>query len=659
MTDNGQLINKYAELCNKINGYNYAYYVLNESRISDFEFDKLMRELEELERGYPELIAADSPAQRVGGQADTTFEKVEHKVQMGSLQDVFGEDELRKFDESVRKTVSEPVYIVEPKVDGLSVSLEYENGVLVRGSTRGDGFVGENITGNLKTIRSVPLRLKREVPFIEVRGEVFMPHSSFKKLVAEQESRGEQQAKNPRNAASGSLRQKNSAVTASRELDIFVFNIQQLRGEEVASHRQSLELMAELGFKVIAGWKSLNSIESVIDYISEIGGQRGSLPYDIDGAVVKVDSFEQREVLGKTSKFPKWAAAFKYPPEEKETKLLEIEVNVGRTGALTPLAIFEPVNLAGTTVSRATLHNQDRIDTLKLNIGDRIIVRKAGDIIPEVVSVVSHAGDETYKISESCPDCRTLAVRDEDEAVMRCPNINCPAQIQRSIEHFCSRGAMNIDGLGEAIIELLLEHKLISNVADLYKLTREQLLTLPNFKDKSASNLINAIDASKQNQPDKLVYALGIRGIGERNATLLCEKFGSVEGIMNASLEDIEATENFGAILAKSIYEAMRQPQMKQLISELKASGLKFDYTKKAESAKLSGLVFVITGTLPTLKRDEAKALVLANGGKCSESVSKKTSLVLAGEEAGSKLTKAQSLGIKIINEEEFKEMLK
>jgi DNA ligase (NAD+) len=651
-------VKKYAELCNKINEYNYAYYVLNESPVSDFEFDKMLRELEEIEAEFPELIAPDSPTQRVGGQADTTFEKIQHAVQMGSLQDIFGEEELRDFDKKVRTVVSAPTYVVEPKVDGLSVSLIYENGVFVRGATRGDGFIGENITENLKTIKSVPLKLRKELPFIEVRGEVFMPHESFKKLVAEQESRGEQLAKNPRNAASGSARQKNSAVTASRGLDIYVFNIQQIRGAEITSHKQSLELMTELGFKVIADWRTFSDIEDVIARINEIGTQRGNLAHDIDGAVIKVDDFAQREILGATSKFPKWAAAFKYPPEEKETVLLEIEVNVGRTGALTPLAIFEPVNLAGTTVSRATLHNQDRIDELRLNIGDKVIIRKAGDIIPEVVSVISHAGNDIFKIPQNCPVCGTASVRDEEEAVVRCLNIACPAQIQRGVEHFCSRGAMNIDGLGEAIIELLLEHKLIENAADLYKLTHEQLLTLPSFKEKSAANLIKAIEVSKQNEPNKLIYALGIRGIGERNATLLCEKFGSVEGIMAATAEEIEATENFGAILAKSVYNAVREPHMIALISSLKESGLKFSYTKKAESAKLSGLTFVITGTLPTMKRDEAKALVTANGGKCSDSVSKKTNYVLAGEEAGSKLTKAQSLGIKIISEKELKEML-
>jgi DNA ligase (NAD+) len=657
---------KYAELCNKINEYDYAYYVLNESPVSDFEYDERLRELEEIERIHPELVTPDSPTQRVGGQADTTFEKVAHTVQMGSLQDLFSEDELYDFDRKIRALVSAPEYITEPKIDGLSVSLEYEDGIFIRGSTRGDGFTGENITENLKTIKSVPLKLRKPLPFIEVRGEVFMPHESFRKLVAEQERKGEQLAKNPRNAASGSARQKNSAITASRELDIYVFGIQQIRGAEVTSHSQSLELMTELGFKVIAGWKVYPDIEGVVGRVREIGAMRGELPHDIDGAVVKVNDFAHQRLLGATSKFPKWAAAFKYPPEEKETVVLDIEVNVGRTGALTPLAVFEPVNLSGSTVSRATLHNQGRIDALGLNIGDRIIVRKAGDIIPEVVARTGDTVSDApcFKIPERCPVCGTAAVRDEDEgknclqAVTRCPNIACPAQIQRSIEHFCSRGAMNIDGLGEAIVELLLREKLIRNVADIYKLTREQLLTLPSFKEKSVSNLITAINNSKQNEPDRLIYALGIKGIGERNAALLCARFGGVDGIQNASIEELEAVENFGGILAKNVHQAMNEPSMIELIAELKDSGVKLTYTKKAESGKLSGLTFVITGTLPGLSRNQAKELVLTNGGKCSESVSKKTDYVLAGEDAGSKLTKAQSLGIKIINEEELHAML-
>ena len=649
---------RYYELCKLINEYDYAYYVLNESLVPDWKYDELMRELKQIEADFPETAAPDSPTQRVGGQADNTFAKVQHAIQMGSLQDIFSEEELRDFDRKVRAVTENPIYVVEPKIDGLSVALKYENGSFVQGATRGDGFIGEDVTANLKTIKSVPLKLKKEISFIEVRGEVYMPRKSFEKLIKEQAQAGEQLAKNPRNAAAGSLRQKSSAVTALRELDIYVFNIQQINGAEILTHSQSLELLSELGFKVIDSRQTFSDIESVIARVREIGEMRGTLAYDIDGAVVKVNDFAQREKLGATSKFPKWAAAFKYPPEEKETVVLDIEVNVGRTGALTPLAVFEPVSLAGTTVSRATLHNQDRINALGINMGDRIVVRKAGDIIPEVVAVLSHTNSAPFKIAENCPVCGTAAVRDEDEAVTRCPNIQCPAQIQKSIEHFCSRGAMNIEGLGEAVVELLLEKGLIKNAADLYKLEYQEFLFLPNFKEKSASNLINAINASKENQPDKLIYALGIKGIGERNATLLCEKFGSVEGIVNAELEEIEATENFGAVLAKNVYNAMREPAMINLINEFRESGLRFDYTKKAASGgKLAGLVFVITGTLPTLKRDEAKDLIISHGGKCTDSVSKKTSYVLAGEEAGSKLTKAQSLGIKIISEQELFEL--
>ncbi|MCL2108159.1 MAG: NAD-dependent DNA ligase LigA [Oscillospiraceae bacterium] len=651
---------KHAELCKKINEYNHAYYVLNDSLVTDFEYDRCMSELKQIEAENPALKTPDSPTNRVGGQADTTFAKVTHAVQMGSLQDIFSEEELRDFDRKVRAVTANPVYVVEPKIDGLSVSLEYTNGIFTRGATRGDGFIGEDVTGNLQTIKSLPLKLRREIPSLVVRGEVYMPRKSFEKLVETQSQKGKELPKNPRNAASGSLRQKDSSVTASRELDIYVFNIQQIDGMEITSHKQSLELLAELGFKVIADWRVFDSIDGAIERIREIGEMRGDtaiMPYDIDGAVVKVNDFAQREILGATSKFPKWAAAFKYPPEEKETILRSIEVNVGRTGALTPLAVFEPVNLAGTTISRATLHNQDRIDALALNIGDKIIVRKAGDIIPEVVAVIAHNCTEKspFKIPGNCPACGSTAVRDEGDAVTRCPNTDCPAQLQKSIEHFCSRGAMNIDGLGEAIVELLLEKSLIKNVADLYRLTFEQLLNLPSFKEKSANNLINAINASKQNQPDKLIYALGIRGIGERNATLLCEKFGSVRGVMQAELSDIEATENFGGILAQNVYTALREPSMVSLISQLEDSGVNTVYTKKAaDGGKFAGLTFVITGTLPSLSRKEAEELITANGGKCTGSVSKKTDYVLAGEAAGSKLTKAQGLGVKIVTEVEL-----
>ena len=652
---------RHSELSEEIEGHNYAYYVLDDPKVEDYEYDRLMQELYSLEKEFPELITPQSPSQRVGGLALSSFEKVTHSVQMASLQDVFSFDEVREFDTKVRQSLSgTPIYVVEPKIDGLSVSLEYRDGLFVRGSTRGDGFVGEDITANLKTIKSIPLKLKKSLPFIEVRGEVYMPKKSFEKLIKRQEIDGEQPAKNPRNAAAGSLRQKDSSITAQRELDIFIFNVQQVEGYELTSHRQSLEFMSSLGFKVIDDYKTLSDIEQVIEKINAIGEQRGKLSYDIDGAVVKIDDFAGRNVLGATAKVPKWAVAFKYPPEEKETVLNEIEINVGRTGALTPVAIFEPITLAGTTVSRATLHNQDIISQLDVRLGDTITVRKAGEIIPEVVCVKSHQeNSEPYHIPMICPACGTEAVRDEDEAVIRCPNIDCPAQLLRNIVHFASRNAMNIEGLGSANVELLVSHGLVKTVADLYALTLADVLTLPGFKDKSAGNLISAIEKSKNNELDRLIFALGIKGIGQRSAALLCERFPSMKEIMDASCEDISAIDNFGGILAENVHSAMREPHRITLIERLKQYGLNMTYTKKESTGKLDGLKFVLTGTLPTMTRDEAKALIESNGGKCSGSVSSKTDYVLAGEEAGSKLTKAQQLGISIIDENELLNMIK
>lgn len=651
---------RHKKLTAEIEEHNYAYYVLDNPMVEDWEYDKLMQELYSLEKSYPSLITPFSPSQRVGGAAESSFEKVQHSVQMGSLQDVFDFEEVKDFDSKVRTVLSNPpLYIVEPKIDGLSVSLEYRDGLFVRGSTRGDGFIGEDITENLRTIKSIPMKLKKPLPFIEVRGEVYMPRKSFEKLIQKQEIDGEQPAKNPRNAAAGSLRQKDSRVTAERELDIFIFNIQQSEGTELHSHKDSLEFMRELGFKVIDGYEAFTDIEKAIEKINSIGEKRGKLPYDIDGAVIKVDDFKDRNVLGATAKVPKWAVAFKYPPEEKETILNKIEINVGRTGALTPVAVFDPISLAGTTVSRATLHNQDIISQLDVRPGDRIIVRKAGEIIPEVVRVKEHSENSVpYHIPMICPDCGTQAVRDEDEAVIRCPNIDCPAQLLRNIVHFASRNAMNIEGLGSANVELLVNHGLVKTVADLYTLTVADILTLPGFKQKSAGNLINAIEKSKSNELDRLIYALGIKGIGQRSAVLLCERFPSMEKIMNADRETIVSIDNFGEILADNVYAAMREPHRTALIKRLQEYGLNMNFTVRETGKKLGGLKFVLTGTLPTMTRDEAKALIESNGGKCSGSVSSKTDYVLAGEDAGSKLTKAQQLGIKIISENELKGMI-
>lgn len=652
---------RHKQLSEEIEGYNYSYYVLDNPTIEDYQYDALMQEIYRLEKLYPELITPLSPSQRVGGMAENTFEKVQHTVQMGSLQDVFSFEEVKDFDNKVRNTLTNhPTYIVEPKIDGLSVSLEYRDGLFVRGSTRGDGFIGEDITANLKTIKSIPLKLKKPLPFIEVRGEVYMPKKSFEKLVQRQEIEGEQPAKNPRNAAAGSLRQKDSKVTAQRELDIFIFNIQQMDGKQLNSHKQSLDFLKELGFKVIDGYSEYTDINKAIERINAIGEGRGELSYDIDGAVIKVDDFNDRSILGYTAKVPKWAVAFKYPPEEKETVLKEIEINVGRTGALTPVAIFDPISLAGTTVSRATLHNQDIISDLDVRLGDRIIVRKAGEIIPEVVRVKQHAEEsQAYHIPMFCPACGTKAVKDEDEAVIRCPNIDCPAQLLRNIVHFASRNAMNIDGLGDAIVELLVDKGYVKTVADLYILTMADVMMLPGFKEKSAGNLINAIEKSKENELDRLIFALGIKGIGQRSAALLCQKFPTIDKLMNAEREEIVAIDNFGEILADNVYNAMREPHRIELIKRLREYGLNMSYIVKETGKKLEGMKFVLTGTLPTMTRDEAKALIESSGGKCSGSVSSKTNYVLAGEDAGSKLTKAQQLGIAVISEEELLNMLK
>ena len=646
-----------AELRAVIEKHNHNYYDLDNPTIEDDEYDALMRELRGIEQQYPELSTPDSPTHRVGGTVSSSFEKVQHVVQMGSLQDIFSEEEVRAFITAVMEQGAHE-FTVEPKIDGLSVSLEYQDGVFVRGSTRGDGFVGEDITANLKTIRSIPLRLNDAPEFIEVRGEVYMPRKSFAALCEEQERNGDPLPKNPRNAAAGSLRQKDSSVTASRKLDIFCFNLQQIRGKDLTTHSQSLEYMQSLGFHVIPDYRVVHTADEAVERIREIGEMRRSLPFDIDGAVVKVNSFALRTEIGATTKVPKWAVAFKYPPEEKETTLNEIEINVGRTGALTPVAVFDPVQLAGTTVSRAILHNQDIITDKDIRVGDRIVVRKAGDIIPEVVRSVSHReGSEPYFIPNVCPICGAEALRDEDEAVIRCQNIDCPAQLARSIEHFASRNAMNIEGLGEAIVQQLLDYGFVHNVADLYELDVQTVMQITGGA-KSAENLIASIEGSKKRGLDRLVFALGIRGIGQRAAVLLCEKFGSMEAIMEALPLEICSIDGFGQIMADSVYNAMQEPHRIKLIERLREHGVNMTYDSGKVADDLAGKTFVLTGTLPTMTRDQAKSLIESHGGKCSGSVSKKTTYVVAGEEAGSKLTKAQELGITVLSEQELLELI-
>lgn len=649
---------KIDELVEKLNYHSKKYYVEDNPEISDYEYDMMQNELKKLEADYPEFVRPDSPTQRVGGEAVSGFEKVTHTVQMGSLSDVFSFSQVEDFIIKTKEAVINPQFVVEPKIDGLSVSLEYTNGEFVRGSTRGDGFVGEDVTSNLKTVLSIPMKLKDNIPFLEVRGEVYMPRKIFLKLTQQQIDNDEQPFKNPRNAAAGSLRQKDPRIAAKRKLDIFVFNIQQIQGIEITSHKQSLDFLKEQGFKVIPGYVRFDEYGEVKAQIDKIGEKRFDLPYDIDGVVIKVDDFSQRDTLGSTAKTPRWAVAYKFPPEEKETVLRDIELNVGRTGAITPVAVFDPIILAGTSVSRATLHNQDFINSKNISIGSKIIVRKAGDIIPEVLKSVDDSERVTpYAIPEYCPVCGTKLVKSDEEAAVRCPNVSCPAQIFRSIVHFASKGAMNIDGLGPAIVRTLLDNHLIKSVADLYTLTKDQLLSLDNFKDKSADNLLNSIESSKSNSLDRLVFGLGIRNIGQASAKLLCEKFGDLDNIINASADEIAQIEGFGDIMAQSVAEAFREPHMIELIKRLENYGVNVTYDKQIVDERFKGLTFVLTGTLPSLKRDEAKAIIEKFGGKASGSVSKKTNFVLAGEDAGSKLVKAQQLGVKIISQEEFLKM--
>ncbi|MDO5558582.1 MAG: NAD-dependent DNA ligase LigA [Oscillospiraceae bacterium] len=643
------------ELTKELTRHNYNYYVKDDPEIDDYEYDMMMHELKDLEQSFPELASENSPTKRVGGKALSSFEKVTHTVQMASLQDVFSFEQVSAFIDKCRQEVESPVFIVEPKIDGLSVSLEYHNGELTVGSTRGDGFVGENVTANLKTVRSIPLKLNEDVDFIEVRGEVYMPRKSFMELIKAQELNDEKPFKNPRNAAAGSLRQKDSKITAKRKLDIFVFNVQQGGDTGITSHKQSLDYLKSIGFKVIHSYIPCTTYGEVAAEIRKIGDSRASYPFDIDGVVIKVDSFAQRERLGTTSKFPKWAVAYKFPPEEKETVLREIEVNVGRTGAITPVAVFDQVLLAGTSVSRAVLHNQQFIDEKDIRIGDTIVVRKAGDIIPEVLRSVSHAEDSAaFSLPEFCPVCGTKAVHIDDESALRCPNTDCPAQLLKNIIHFASKGAMNIDGLGEAIVETLVDSDLIESVADLYDLTAAKLMTIERFKEKSADNLIKAIEKSRSNTFDRVIFGLGIRNIGSRAAVLLCEKFGDIDSLMNASVPEISEIDGFGDIMSQSVYDALREPHMTELIEKLREKGLNFKYESQKKGDTFTGKIFVLTGTLPTLKRDEAKKIIEDLGGKVSSSVSKKTDYVVAGEEAGSKLTKAQELGVAVITEEEL-----
>lgn len=647
-------------LTEALNEANYCYYVLDDPTMQDYEYDRLLRRLEELEAAHPELAAPDSPTRRVGGMALSQFEKVEHPVPLESLQDVFSLEELAEFTDRVAQSVAAPEYTVEPKVDGLSVALEYVDGVFVRGATRGDGRIGEDVTENLRTVRSIPMKLENAPHRLIVRGEVFMPKSVFAKLNEAREETGESVFANPRNAAAGSLRQLDPKIAAKRRLDILIFNLQLCEGRDFATHSETLDYLRSLKFKVIP--YTLCTGQGEIDaQIAAVDEHRGTLSYDIDGAVVKLNDLSARQKLGSTAKFPRWAAAYKYPPEIKETVLREIVVQVGRTGVLTPKAVVDPVRLAGTTVTNATLHNQDFITEKDIRIGDTVRIRKAGEIIPEILGVVPEkrpADAVPYLLPTCCPVCGAPVERDEDGAATRCTGAECPAQLSRNIAHFVSRDAMDIDGLGDAIVEQLIQSGHIQSPADLYFLTLEQLSSLWKKGDKAPKKLLASIEASKENDLSKLIYALGIRQVGAKAGKVLAQAFGTLDALMEADEERLTQVPDVGAITARSIVSWFRSGQSRHMVERLRQAGVNFVSKVEITDRRFEGKTFVLTGALSRFTREEAEEKIELYGGKASGSVSKKTSYVVAGEAAGSKLRKANELGIPVLNEEEFLEML-
>ena len=650
------------KLRREINYHSRLYYVEDAPVISDYDFDMLMQRLKKLEEEHPELVTPDSPTQRVGGQALSKFEQVQHQVPLESLTDVFSIDELYAFGDRMDSLIDGPhAYTVEPKIDGLSMSLEYENGVFVRGATRGDGLIGENVTENLRTVRSLPLRIENAPERLIVRGEVYMSKAVFQELNAQREINGEALLANPRNAAAGSMRQLDPKIAASRKLDIVCFNMQYSSDDIYTSHAQTLDAMKAMGFPTVP-YVRYEKIEDCVERIAWLGEHRDELAYDMDGAVIKIDSLSQRETLGSTAKAPRWAVAFKYPPEKKESKVLDVLVQVGRTGVLTPKVIVEPVRLAGTTVSAATLHNQDNIDRLDLRIGDTVLLQKAGEIIPEVLSVNKAKRPDwavPFVMPDICPECGSPVVRDEDGAALRCTSPECPAQRLRNIAHFASREAMDIDGLGISVCESLINNGLVSSAADLYYLEKDKVAGLERMGDKSALNLMTAIENSKSAGLARLLCAFGIRQVGQKAAKVLASHFADLDSLMAAKAEELTAIPDIGGITAGFITEWFSLPQSMHLIGRLRAAGVDFTSHEEKKDDRFAGQTFVLTGTLSKYTRDEASAIIESFGGKSSGSVSKKTSYVLAGENAGSKLTKAESLGIRIISEDEFEEMIR
>ncbi|MBR6646720.1 MAG: NAD-dependent DNA ligase LigA [Clostridia bacterium] len=648
-------IERLKELTERLTYYAHRYYVLDDPVVSDYEYDMALRELVALEEKYPDAVDPASPTKRVGGAPLSEFDTVEHKVLMQSLTDAFSKDEILEFDERVKNTLNEDYeYVVEYKIDGLSVSLEYENGILVRGSTRGDGKTGEDVTQNLKTINSIPLKLKENVERLEVRGEVFIGKRDFCKLNEEKEKMGEPLFANSRNTAAGSLKQLDSTIAAKRRLDIFIFNIQDIVGKTIKTHHEGLSYLKEQGFKVVPKNEVYKNIEDAFRRVEEIGRERESLPFDIDGAVIKINDISQREILGQTSKCPRWAIAYKFPAETKKTKLLDIFVQVGRTGTVTPNALLEPVSVAGSTVSRATLHNIDFIKEKGILIGDNVYVRKAGDIIPEIVGaeVSDRTGDEReFKMPEICPECGAPLIREEGQAAYKCTGTNCPAQLSRGVIHFASRDAMDIDGLGPAIIDQMIERGLISSYADLYYLKKDDIKDMDKMGEKSAQNLIDAIENSKSRDLSRLLFAFGIKLNGKRASQVLAEKFLTLDNIMSLEISDMAEIYDIGEKMATNVYEFFKDEKNLELVNKLKAAGVNMTHEKEeAESVALDGKTFVITGKFEEMSRDEISALIEKNGGKVGSGVSKNTDFLVAGEKAGSKLKKAQELDIKIID---------
>lgn len=651
-----KLASKYRK---EIEYHNKKYYDEDSPEIDDYEYDMLVKKLEDLENKFPKLISKKSPTQHVGGTASVKFSPVEHKIKMESLHDSFSLDEIEAFDKRVQGSISAPTYVVEPKIDGLSVSIEYKNGKLVRASTRGDGQVGEDVTENILTIKSLPKKINTDVPFLEVRGEVYMSKENFLKLTKIQEAEGGKTFKNPRNAAAGSLRQKDSSVAASRNLDIFIFNIQQIEGKKLKSHSESLDYLKAIGLPVVPFYTVCKNVDEVIKEINRIGEVKLGLPFQTDGAVVKIDLFEYRKILGSTTKFPRWAEAFKYPPEEKTTGLLNIEINVGRTGILTPTGILEPVFISGSTVRRVVLHNKDFIREKDIRIGDKLVIRKAGEIIPEVVKVDSHEKNSIpFEFPEKCPSCGSNIVQIDDEVALRCVNIDCPAQLRRNLIHFVSKGAMDIEGLGETIINSMVENQIINSAVDIYKLKKEDILSMERMGEKSSENLISAIEKSKSRGLDKFLFALGIRHVGQKAAKLLAQKFKTIDNIITSKNEEISLLDGIGQIIADSVSSYFSVPANLELIEKFKFCGIKMDFESNIKDRKFENKTFVLTGALSGYTRGEATEIIESLGGKVTSSVSKNTSYVLCGEDPGSKLEKANKLNVKVISEDEFLKMI-